>query len=92
MTFNFIDLSYSQESLETVLNDYRDSVNNATGGEAIQVSSTQIYIDNDFKGFFDHVYTDEDPVEVLVSDFSSVIEPGFSEDWIIRIVTTIKHE
>ena len=92
MTIKLIEKTYSQETLQFILADYADTINNETSGEFIQVSSVQVYIDNGDPVFFNHIFTDQDPVTVLVNDLESVFENEFSEDWVVTIVTTIKHD
>jgi len=92
MTIKHIDKTYSQEELDFVLADYTDTLNNETSGEVIQVSSMQVYIDNGDPAFFNHIFTTQDPVTVLVSDLESVIEPNYSQDWVITVVSTVKFD
>ena len=92
MTIKHIDKTYSQEALSFVLQDYTDTINNETSGEYIQVSGMQIYIDGGDPAFFNHIFVDESPVDIMVEDIRSIIEPNFSQDWVVTIITTVKFE
>lgn len=91
MTIKHIDKQYTQEPLAVILQDYRETVSNETGGVSLSNSSVQIYINEGIPVFFNHVFAEgDDFLTIMVDDFNSVIEPNFSEDWIVTIITTIR--